>query len=194
MKRNGRFRTTPRMSLNSHLVVYNWLMQRRLWHSIETKRSLLSTGSTQEDPSRHSWKIVDWDVKNQIKQKKQKKNKNARVQSARINPKFIETLHAEIIFQNIFFFENFFHKYHQRVKQFGSGSGLTFCRSWSGPKLFAKDISWHRQQEVVIVGVVLRKGGFEWWLTGFMVTYICHKLFSVCCDDCWCNMSFCGIS
>ena len=29
---------------------------------------LLSTGSTQEDPSRHIWKIVDWDVKNQIKQ------------------------------------------------------------------------------------------------------------------------------
>ena len=26
------------------------------------------TGSTQEDPSRHSWKIVDCDIKNQIKQ------------------------------------------------------------------------------------------------------------------------------
>ena len=30
--------------------------------------SLLNTGSTQEDPSRHSWKIVDCDIKNQIKQ------------------------------------------------------------------------------------------------------------------------------
>ena len=30
--------------------------------------SLLSTGSTQEDPSQHTWKIVDWDVKNKIKQ------------------------------------------------------------------------------------------------------------------------------
>ena len=29
--------------------------------------SLLNTGSTKEDPSRHNWKIVDWDVKNQIK-------------------------------------------------------------------------------------------------------------------------------
>ena len=29
--------------------------------------SLFSTGSTQEDPSRHNWKIVDWDVKDQIK-------------------------------------------------------------------------------------------------------------------------------
>ena len=35
----------------------------------KTHLSLLSTGSTQEDPSRHNWKkIVDWDVKNQIKQ------------------------------------------------------------------------------------------------------------------------------
>ena len=33
-----------------------------------THISLLSTGSAQEDPSKHNWKIVDWDVKNQIKQ------------------------------------------------------------------------------------------------------------------------------
>ena len=32
---------------------------------------LLSTGSTQEDPTQHYRKIVDWDVKNQIKQPKQ---------------------------------------------------------------------------------------------------------------------------
>ena len=30
--------------------------------------SLLSTSSTQENPSQHNWKIVDWDAKNQIKQ------------------------------------------------------------------------------------------------------------------------------
>ena len=30
-------------------------------------KSLLSIGSIQEDPSWHNWKIVDWDVKNQIK-------------------------------------------------------------------------------------------------------------------------------
>ena len=30
--------------------------------------SLLSTGSTQDDLSRHNWKVVDWEVKNQIKQ------------------------------------------------------------------------------------------------------------------------------
>ena len=34
----------------------------------KTHLSLLNTGSTQEDPSRHSWKIVDCDIKNQIKQ------------------------------------------------------------------------------------------------------------------------------
>ena len=36
----------------------------------KTHLSLLSTGSTQEDPSRHNCKIVDLDVKTQIKQKK----------------------------------------------------------------------------------------------------------------------------
>ena len=34
----------------------------------KTHYSLHSTGSTQEDPSRHNWKIVDWALKNQIKQ------------------------------------------------------------------------------------------------------------------------------
>ena len=29
---------------------------------------LLSTGSTQEDPSRHDCKIVDWEIKNQNEQ------------------------------------------------------------------------------------------------------------------------------
>ena len=37
---------------------------------IKTHLSLLSTGSTQEDLSRHNWKIVDWDIKIQIKQTK----------------------------------------------------------------------------------------------------------------------------
>ena len=36
----------------------------------KTHLSLLSIGSTQEDPPPHNWKIVDWDVKNQIKQKR----------------------------------------------------------------------------------------------------------------------------
>ena len=34
----------------------------------KTHLSLLITGSTQEDLSWHNWKIVDWDVKNQINQ------------------------------------------------------------------------------------------------------------------------------
>ena len=34
----------------------------------KTLYSLLNTGPTQEDPSQHNWKIVDWAVKNQIKQ------------------------------------------------------------------------------------------------------------------------------
>ena len=36
----------------------------------KTHLSLLSTGSTQEDPSQHNLKIVDWDIKNQIKKNK----------------------------------------------------------------------------------------------------------------------------
>ena len=36
----------------------------------KTHLLLLSTGSTQEDPSPHSWNIVVWDVKNQNKQTK----------------------------------------------------------------------------------------------------------------------------
>ena len=39
------------------------------------------------------------------------------------------------------FFEKFFQKYQQSVKQFGSRSGPTFCRVWSGSKLSAKVIS-----------------------------------------------------
>ena len=34
----------------------------------KTLLSFTSTGSTQEDPSQHNSKIVDWDVKNQTKQ------------------------------------------------------------------------------------------------------------------------------
>ena len=49
---------------------------------------------------------------------------------------------------NIFFKINFSkiisQEYHQSVKQFGSRSDPTFCRAWSGSKLFAKVISrWH---------------------------------------------------
>ena len=36
----------------------------------KTHLSLLSTDSTQEDPFRHNLKVVDWDVKNQIRQTK----------------------------------------------------------------------------------------------------------------------------
>ena len=42
--------------------------------------------------------------------------------------------------------------YHQGVKQFGSRSGRTFCRAWSGFKLFAKIIS--RQQKPPLAGRV----------------------------------------
>ena len=40
-----------------------------------------------------------------------------------------------------FFFKKIFQQYHQSVKQFGSRSGQTFCRAWSGSKLFANVFS-----------------------------------------------------
>ena len=43
-----------------------------------------------------------------------------------------------------------FFQYNQDVKQFRSRFGLTFCRAWSGSKLFAKVIS--RQQKSTLVG------------------------------------------
>ena len=47
-------------------------------------------------------------------------------------------------FFKINFFKKLFQEYHFSVKQIGSRSGLTFCRAWSGSKLFAKVISrWH---------------------------------------------------
>ena len=44
-------------------------------------------------------------------------------------------------FFKINFFKTLFQEHYQSVKQFGSRSGPTFCRSWSGSKPFAKDIS-----------------------------------------------------
>ena len=43
----------------------------------KTHLSLLNTGSTQKGPSWHNWKIVDWDVKNQIKQTKTNRVENS---------------------------------------------------------------------------------------------------------------------
>ena len=40
-----------------------------------------------------------------------------------------------------FFIKKNFKEHYQSVKQFGSRSGPTFCRPWSGSKLFAKVIS-----------------------------------------------------
>ena len=53
----------------------------------------------------------------------------------------------------VIFFFKFFQDHLQSVKQFGSRSGPTFCRSWSGFKLFAKVIS--KQQNLPLAGVFL---------------------------------------
>ena len=46
-----------------------------------------------------------------------------------------------LTFFKIFFFsKKIFQEHYQSVKQFGSRSGPTFCRSWSGSELFVKGI------------------------------------------------------
>ena len=53
---------------------------------------------------------------------------------------FIISSHFIVVPYLILWMLNFF-QYHQGVKQFGSRSGPTFCRTWSWSKLFAKVIS-----------------------------------------------------
>ena len=45
---------------------------------------------------------------------------------------------ADFFSKSIFFFEKLFEDYHQSVMQFRSRPGQTFCRTWSGSNLFAK--------------------------------------------------------
>ena len=54
---------------------------------------------------------------------------------------FFMLLMSSADFFKINLFKKFFQEYYQSVKQFGSRSGPTDCRSWSGSKLFAKVIS-----------------------------------------------------
>ena len=51
----------------------------------------------------------------------------------------------------IFFSRKFFKENYQSVKRFGSRSGPTFCRSWSGHKLFTKVIS--RWQKLLLASI-----------------------------------------
>ena len=54
---------------NTILTLYLLMMSaEKLLQTVGTLYPLLSTGSTQEEPSPHDWKIVNWDVKNQNKQ------------------------------------------------------------------------------------------------------------------------------
>ena len=58
---------------------------------------------------------------------------------------FYAFLWSADFFSNQYFSDKFFQEYHQSVKHFGSRSGRTFCRLWSGSKLFAKVISRQHQ-------------------------------------------------
>ena len=54
-----------------------------------------------------------------------------------------------LIFFKINFFQKLFQEYQLSVKQIESRSGRTFCRTWSGSKLFAKVISRRRVNSVL---------------------------------------------
>ena len=96
-----------------------------------------------------------WDVKNQIKQKYEKSMQKVPSEVSFthycLDP-FILCMLGNIacfFLSSAFFFSKsifslFFFKNITSVKQFESRSGPTFCRAWSGSKLFAKVTSrWH---------------------------------------------------
>ena len=110
--------TTPRMFLKSHLIVYNWPMQRRLnvWHSPSTKSHVFNL------PQLIKVYLTISDLT-----------------LCMLSNFSCILLSAD--FFNISFFEKFFQEHHQSVKLFESRSGPTFCQSWSGSKLFLQRLS-----------------------------------------------------
>ena len=66
------------------------------------------------------------------------------------------------------FFQKLFQEYHQSVKQFRSRSGLTFCRVWSGSKLFAKVVSRWQKSPLAV------KELMNIWSVWLLVT--CHLI------------------
>ena len=69
-----------------------------------------------------------------------------------------------LTFFKIIFFKKFFHEHYQNVKQFGSRSEPTLCRSWSGSNLFAKIIS--RQLKSPIARKELKLSFFSYFRVG----------------------------
>ena len=63
---------------------------------------------------------------------------------------FFMLLLSSADFFKINIFKNVFQLYHQTVKQFGSRPGPTLCRSWSGPKLFARIVSMWQKSPLAI--------------------------------------------
>ena len=70
------------------------------------------------------------------------------------------------------------HWYHQSVKQFGSRSGPTFCRAYSGSKLFAKIISRHTimQRVIALILLLLYQKFWHWLFYNFTFEISCFLL------------------
>ena len=71
------------------------------------------------------------------------------------------------------FFKKFFQEYHPSVEQFGSRSGPTICRAWSGSKLFAKVfcrrqlILQHEQEDAQ------RESNARWLIGDVLIRWLC---------------------
>ena len=74
------------------------------------------------------------------------------------------------IFLKLLFFKNIFQEYHQSVKQFGSRSGPTFCRFWSGSKLFAKAITRWQKSPLAGKELIKRRGANSFLLENTFFT------------------------
>ena len=79
-----------------------------------------------------------------------------------------------------FFLKKFFQEHYQSIKQFGSRSGPAFCRSWSGPKMFAQEVISRGQKSPLARKVLIPKcwtideestlaGVVSGWTNGFVV-------------------------
>ena len=86
-------------------------------------------------------------------------------------------LHDFVVLSWLFFkinlFKKLFQEHYQGVKQFGSRSGPTFCRSWSGFKLFAKVISADDTSEELMAVFFLEK-----WALALSLTCILSSIYS----------------
>ena len=97
-----------------------------------------------------------------------------------------------LTFFKIYFFEKFFQEHYQRVKPFGFRSGPTFCRTWSGSKLFDKIISrWQKlplakKELKSIITIKSARKSVHTKVTTLKIFIVCCHCLCVCFFLCFC--------